>query len=174
MNRKHKTTMTVAASDRRSPASGRCKQAGSIAAFCCLLTAGLLFVAGCEKNDDATKTEVSEAEQAEKENAFVSVDLGTYCVREPKPIENLKIDLRFAVQAAVRKKDQERFEQYVASHENKVRDQIILAVRTAESFEFDEPKLDMLRHRILLRIASVLGGQSVEDLYVTDFHCQID
>ncbi len=129
---------------------------------------------GCGKNDVSTEADTSEAEQSEKETARVSIDLGSFRVREPRPIENMNIDLRFAIQAVVPEQEQDRFEQSVALHKNKLRDQIILAVRTAESPEFDEPKLVMFRHRILLRIASVLDGLTPEDLYITDYHCQID
>ncbi|MBN1852393.1 MAG: hypothetical protein JW829_06700 [Pirellulales bacterium] len=104
----------------------------------------------------------------------MSVNLGEFRIREPRPIENQKIDIQFAIQAVVRQADKKRVEKFISQQQNTIRDQIILAVRSADSPEFDEPQLVMLRHRILLRLADMLGERLIQDLYVTDYHCQID
>ena len=141
---------------------------------CWGLAAAILVAAGCAKDTDTPSPDSNETEQAEQDEALASVELGEFHIREQRPIENHKIDVHFAVQAAVSEQDQERFERLVDARQNTLRDQIILAIRTAESPEFDEPQLDKLRLRILLRIADVLGERLVNDLYVTDFRCQID
>ena len=105
---------------------------------------------------------------------LVGVDLGTFRIRESRPSENQRIDLRFAVQAAVREPDRELFEAFRESHANALRDQIIVAVRTAETPEFDEAELRTLRRRMLLRIGRMLEKPPLADLYVTDFRCQVD
>ena len=135
----------------------------------------VLLVSGCGRDEDEADDLPADASgETSESDLLVGIDLGTFRVRETRPSENQKIDLRFAVQAAVGAPDRERFESFRESHANALRDQIIIAVRTAETPEFDEAELKTLRRRMLLRISGILERPPVQDLYLTDFRCQID
>lgn len=133
-----------------------------------------LFLAGCATESSHTTGGKEEQTQAESEEMLTSVELGEFRIREPRPIENQKIDLHFTVRAAVEQSNQAQLEQLVALHQHAIRNQIILAVRSAESPEFDEPQLARLRHRILLQLSPIVGDLLIKDLYITDFRCQFD
>ena len=133
-----------------------------------------LFLAGCAKESSNAAGGKEEQTQAESEETLASVELGEFRIQEPRPIENQKIDLRFTLRAVVEQSQQAQLEQLVALHQHAIRNQIILAVRSAESPEFDEPQLARLRHRILLRLSPIVGDPRIKDLYITDFRCQFD
>ena len=57
----------------------------------------------------------------------------------------------------------------VAKHQQKVRDNVIIATRLAPLNVFQEPDLAKFRRRILIRLRRNLPELAFENLYISDF-----
>ena len=142
-----------------------------------LLLVVLLLAVGCGGEETSAEKEKSKealAEKAKKEAERVNVAVGKFVIREPRPTENMKLDLRFNLDIVVQQKNKAKLEEEIETHRNRLKDQVITAIRTAQTPEFDEPTLDKIKHRIQIRIRSLLEGIPIEGLYITDYQCQIN
>jgi hypothetical protein len=101
-------------------------------------------------------------------------DLGEIVLAQLRPLENSTLHVRFLPQAVASAGSAERLAAELTRHRHQAREQVIIAARTAETWEFDEPDLHKLRRRIVLGLNRWLDAPLVEDVVLTEFRCRVD
>lgn len=138
-----------------------------------------IFIAaapGCGGAPDATSGDASPGDSSSAPSAPppVTVELGEIVLAQVRPLENSTLHVRFDPRAVASAANAERLKNALTKHRHQARDQVIVAVRAAESWEFDEPDLHKLRRRILLRLNRWLDAPLVEDVLLTDYRFRVD
>ncbi|MGI9427576.1 MAG: flagellar basal body-associated FliL family protein [Bythopirellula sp.] len=106
---------------------------------------------------------------AEEVVSTPTLDLGSFKINDLRPTRNETARLTFTLHLAFSK---ELTDQHIAQLENwkhRLRDQVITAVRISEMKDFQEPDLDKLRRRILIRVSRLLKTKLVEEVLVTKY-----
>ena len=108
-------------------------------------------------------------EQIEEEQAHLIFDLGRFELREIRPIRNettkIIFEASFAMSPEMTEQDLEKLNHW----KHRFRDQVIVAVRTAQTKDFQEPQLHRLRRIILFRIGRMMRESVVEDILFSEF-----
>ena len=120
--------------------------------------------------------EAPAAEEEVEEEAGKStygVSLGEYRIRAYHQVDAQKSTVRFSLYATVKSENLREIKHLVEEHQQKLRDQIIMATRLAPLAVFQEPDLATFRRRVLLRLRRVLPDLAIEDLYVSEFDLTI-
>jgi flagellar basal body-associated protein FliL len=140
----------------------------------------LLLAAGCctwlgtpafaQQNDQsATITAVTEAPEKQ-----LSYDLGGFQLSEVRPTRNETtkaiFQAYFLMSPDISRQDLEK----LAHWKHRFRDQIIIAVRTAQTKDFHEPQLKRIRRIILFRVRRMMRESVVEDVLFTEFTFSVE
>jgi hypothetical protein len=105
--------------------------------------------------------------------AIHGVSLGEYRIRSYYQVDAQKSTVRFSLFATVKDEHFRELKGLVEEHQQKLRDQIIMATRQAPLAVFQEPDLATFRRRVLIRLRRALPELNVEDLYVSEFDLTI-
>ena len=103
-----------------------------------------------------------------------TVELGEIVLAQLRPLENSTLYVRFQPQAVASAGNTERLATELTRRRHQAREQVIIAARTADTWEFDEPDLHKLRRRIVLGLNRWLDAPLVEDVVLTEFRCRMD
>jgi hypothetical protein len=99
----------------------------------------------------------------------LTFDLGSFEIREVRPTRNETTNVNFtayfAMAPGVSMADVQQLEHW----KHRLRDQVIIAVRTAQDIDFQEPDLVRLRHIILFRMRRLLKADVVQDILLSEF-----
>ena len=102
------------------------------------------------------------------------LDLGMIHLKELRPAKHETIKLNFqlhlVLKAGLTEVDLKKLEAW----KHRLRDQVIVAIRTAHSTDFREPGLSRLRQIILYRVEHVLKVRAVEGLLLSKYSFSID
>ncbi len=110
-----------------------------------------------------------EKEADEAEQARVTVDLGRFQIKDLRPTRNETTKVTFAMHLALASTvDQQTVEQ-IEFWKHRLRDQVIVALRVAETSDFLEPSLGRFRRSVLLRMNRVLKATLVSEVLLTEF-----
>lgn len=140
-----------------------------------IVIAGMSLAAGSGCGEPAAVALTTEQEEAQQESMdFVGVDFGTYRMKLSRPMENIKVKLGFHLFATVDLESSEQVEKSLAACQHRLRNRVLVAVRTAGTDEFEDPDLKILRARILYRVAPLFRRSLVHDLHMADFTCAIE
>ncbi len=119
-----------------------------------------------------SQEEAPPAESAEEDAAPAVkrlLDLGTIRIKELRPEKNETIKLSFAVHFLLEPTATEEDLATLETWQHRLRDQVIVAVRTAHTNDFREPGLMRLRRIIRFRIEQILKSSMVESLLLSDY-----
>jgi hypothetical protein len=120
--------------------------------------------------DSAEELPGEEAEEVPiDESKRRTFELGEFVIKSFRPVEQEQLVIRLIVHAEVTPEQKARFTALWPSYQQRVRSQIITAVRVVSPQEFDDPQLRALRRRIFLRLRRVLPDLPIEQIYVSDF-----
>lgn len=117
----------------------------------------------------AETSSVAEEEQVAAEPQPEVISLGRFQLREFRATEGAKIRLSFALYAEVDAERGEAIRELVSTHEHRIRDEVITAVRTAVQSDFHEPELTRFRRRILFRLRRAADYLPIERLLIGEF-----
>lgn len=110
---------------------------------------------------------------AENEESL-GILLGEYFIRDIHESENAKTRLSFSLYAAVKSEDEKAFAATLARHQGRVHDLVLTAIRLSDNHDFQEPSLDRLKWRMLLRLRRGLPQLKIEHLHFRRFVFFID
>lgn len=130
----------------------------------------LLAIAGCsEAEAEYVDPQKAEEEAGESAKLLRGVPLGFYEIQDVHPEQGTKNTISLLLYGSVRAADSAQAEEYSRQREHTIRDQVITAVRVMQDEEFDDPGLDVLRHRIQLRLRRALPQLPLQDVLATEF-----
>ncbi len=101
------------------------------------------------KGKPAKETEDS-AEKSQTEE--LEVDLGKFDVNSYQPKANTTSIIDFHLYATIASSDKSAFNASIEQNKNRLRDQILVIVRSADLAELTEPGLGLLKRRILRKV----------------------
>lgn len=101
------------------------------------------------------------------------VSLGEFRIRAFHPVEAKRCTVIFNLHAVVSSKNSADFKALLENRRHKVRDQVIVSTRLVPLADFDQPKLDDFRRRILLRLRRTMPELKIDDVYVSDFQLEV-
>jgi flagellar basal body-associated protein FliL len=112
-----------------------------------------------ETEDAAEKNQTEELE----------VDLGKFDVNSYQPKANTTSIIDFHLYATVASSDKSAFNASIDQNKNRLRDQILVIVRSADLAELTEPGLGLLKRRILEKSNTILGKAFLRTIVFGDF-----
>jgi flagellar basal body-associated protein FliL len=137
-------------------------------AVCCATWLGTPAFA---QQDERSATTTAETEAPDKQ---LSYDLGSFRLSEVRPTRNetTKVNFRvyFVMSPDISPQDLEK----LAHWKHRFRDQVIVAVRTAQTKDFHEPQLKRIRRIILFRVRRMMRESVVEDILFTEFTFSVE
>lgn len=104
----------------------------------------------------------------------VGFELGSFYIKNFRPVEGSKTTLSFVLHAAVAGERADEFERLLKHRTRRVRDQVIVSSRLADPEHFREPDLRSFRRRILVRLRRAAPELQIEEVYFSDFRYTID
>jgi len=135
-----------------------------VTAACCTLLSQSALAQQSKPSQLRTASEESEAE-----NKRLIYDLGGFRLQEIRPTRNettrLTFQAYFVMSPEVSEQDVEKLKHW----KHRFRDQVIVAVRTAQLKDFHEPQLQRLRRIILFRVSRLMRESVVEDVLFSEF-----
>jgi flagellar basal body-associated protein FliL len=96
-------------------------------------------------------------------------DLGRFELREIRPTRNETTKIIFQAYFVMSPNVSEQDMEKLAHWKHRFRDQVIVAVRTAQTKDFQEPQLKKIRRIILFRVGRMMRESAVEDILFTEF-----
>jgi flagellar FliL protein len=109
--------------------------------------------------------DVAEKNQTEE----LEVDLGKFDVNSYQPKANTTSIIDFHLYATVASADKSAFNASIDQNKNRLRDQILVIIRSADLGELTEPGLGLLKRRILEKSNTILGKAFLRTIVFGDF-----
>ena len=113
--------------------------------------------------------EKGNTEESETANHNLAFDLGRFVIKEVHPTRNettkVSFEAHFSMASVITEADLENLQYW----KHRLRDQIIIAIRTAHPKDFQEPELVRLRRIILFRAQQLLKAPLVENILLSEF-----
>ncbi len=136
-----------------------------VLAACC----GAWLCQPVQAQQNKQSNQKTSSEDAKAEQVLLTYDLGRFEIREVQPTRNettrINFEAYFAMSPEVSKQDLEKLKHW----KHRLRDQVIIAVRTAQIKDFQEPDLQRLRRIILFRVGRMMREALVEDILFSEF-----
>jgi flagellar FliL protein len=99
----------------------------------------------------------------------VEVELGEYGVTAYQPVSNTTLRIDFRLFGTVLDGDVSDFDKRMERNKHRVRDQVIVTVRSAEVTDFTDAGLGLLKRKILDRTNRMLGRPLIQDVMFSEF-----
>jgi flagellar basal body-associated protein FliL len=114
--------------------------------------------------DAAVSEEVVEAKKIRP-----IIDLGDFHVKDLRPSRNETLEVTFAMKIAFSPSVNKATVEALEKWKHRLRDQVIVAIRTAARTDFLEPGLNRFRRIVHLRVQRLLDARIVSDVLLTEF-----
>jgi hypothetical protein len=144
------------------------------------VAAGLLIlgmISGCGGGSPAPQATPAAQEQDEAEAQAkqpTGVSLGEFVVRDYHPVEGVRSMLRFELYAEVPSAELTKIESLLSHRRHKLRNHVITAARTVTLTDFEDPKLELVRRRILMRLRRAIPELPLKDVLLTQYEFALE
>jgi len=95
--------------------------------------------------------------------------LGSFAIRDYRPTRNETAKLNFSMHVSLSESAPDMVAEQLEHWRHRLRDQVIIAVRKSLAIDFQQPGLDVLRRRILLRLNRVLKKPLIAEALLPEF-----
>jgi flagellar FliL protein len=99
----------------------------------------------------------------------VEVDLGEYSVTSYQPRSNTTLRIDFHLYGTINKDDQAAFDQAMAAHQHRVRDQVIVTIRSSELSDLTDAGLGLIKRKILGKSNETFEKYLLQSIIFSDF-----
>ena len=132
---------------------------------------GVAIAAGPLKEPAGKAKPAKEAEDAAEkpQTEELEVDLGKFDVNSYQPKANTTSIIDFHLYATIASSDKSAFTASIEQNKNRLRDQILVIVRSADLAELTEPGLGLIKRRILEKSNTILGKAFLRTIVFGDF-----
>ena len=97
------------------------------------------------------------------------VDLGQYSLTVYQPASNSSLLVDFHLYGTISAEDEHDFHHIFDSSKHRIRDQVIVTVRSAEMTDFADPGLGLIKRQILEKSNATLGKRYLQAIVFSDF-----
>jgi flagellar FliL protein len=119
-----------------------------------------------------TPDSIAEADGVIAENdeaPEVEVDLGTYSITYQNGASMMRIDLGLAGTIKEKDKEELKFDELFEEKKKRFSQMVNVEVRSAELVDLQDPKLGLIRRRILEKSNALFGQRILQDVLVSQF-----
>lgn len=102
-------------------------------------------------------------------NDQIEVDLGEYSVTAAHPDANTTLQISFRLYGTVGSADEAEFQALKAENEHRMREQVLVTVRSAKMADLADAGLGLLKRAILEKTNAVLGKPILRAIVFSDF-----
>jgi flagellar FliL protein len=99
----------------------------------------------------------------------LEVDLGEYSVTAFQPRSNTTLRIDFHLYGTIDEEDREAFEEAIKVHQNRVRDRVIVTIRSSELSDLTDAGLGLIKRRILAKSNETFGKHLLQSVIFSDF-----
>ncbi len=103
------------------------------------------------------------------DSEYVEVDLNSFSVVSFQPESNTTLRIECHLYATVHPDDEAEFGDLYAKYENRIRDGILYIFRSAESIDFADSGLGLIKRSISEKVNEILGKPLVRGIIVSEF-----
>lgn len=103
------------------------------------------------------------------DSELVEVDLGEFSVTSFQPESNTTLRINCHLYATIHPDDETEFGELYTKYENRMRDGILRIFRSAESIDFADSGLGLIKRSISEKVNEILGEPHVRGIIVSDF-----
>lgn len=96
-------------------------------------------------------------------------DLGQFGVTAYQPASNTTLRIDFHLFATITEADEADFDHIYASSQHRIREQVIVTIRTSEISDLTDPGLGLIKRKILEKTNRLLGKQYLQNVVFSDF-----
>jgi flagellar FliL protein len=121
---------------------------------------------------EAEIRELLEAEASkavESSENLVEIDLGDYDVTSYQPSSGTALRIGFHLYGTLEKEKSEGFNEAMEACRHRVRDQVLIIVRSAEMADLADPGLGLIKRKILEKTNAALGRPMLHSVVFSDF-----
>jgi len=116
------------------------------------------------------KVPVVEEEMKDEERE--EVDLGTFTFTEGD-LSNMPFRLSVQFFGLVNKKDREEYNKRYEIHKNRIRNAILVLLRSSSQSEITDPSLGLIKNKIMVKVNEILGMPLVKGVIYTEIAIQV-
>jgi hypothetical protein len=116
----------------------------------------------------------ADTEAAAAQPRRFTYDLGRFELREIRPTRNETTTINFQAYFVMSPNVSEQDMEKLAHWKHRFRDQVIVAVRTAQTKDFQEPQLKRIRRIILFRVGRMMRESVIEDILFSEFTFSVE
>ncbi|TWT96709.1 hypothetical protein Pla108_24830 [Botrimarina colliarenosi] len=107
--------------------------------------------------------------QADSEPDLAALLLGRFMMRDFRVVEGSKLRISFALYAEVDATLAAAVAEFLETHEHRVRDEVLVSIRTCDQSDFQEPDLTRMRRRVMARLQRAMPMIPIEGLLIGEF-----
>jgi flagellar basal body-associated protein FliL len=100
------------------------------------------------------------------------VDLGTYTFTEGD-LSNMPFRLSVQFFGLVNKKDRQEYDKRYDIHKNRIRNAILVILRSSSQTEITDPSLGLIKNKIMVKVNEILGMPLVKGIIYTEIAIQV-
>ncbi len=104
-----------------------------------------------------------------EEPKTVEVDLKEFSVTIYQPASNSTLRIDFHLHGIVDRDDKKEFDHLFELNQNRFREQVMVAVRSAEMADLTDPSLGLIKRTILDKAQRVLGKPLLQEVVIADY-----
>jgi flagellar basal body-associated protein FliL len=134
-----------------------------------IISAVWWIVAPCPPAHAQEDAAVDQSSNPKAEPERITFELGSFEIREIRPTHNETTNVNFTAYLEMSPGATTEEVQQLDHWKHRLRDQVIIAVRTAQEADFLEPDLVRLRRIILFRVRRLLRANVVQDILFSEF-----
>lgn len=108
-------------------------------------------------------------EEKKPDKSELEVELGEFGVTSFQPASGTTLRIDFHLYGTIDPEDQPAFEEAMTIHRQRIRDQVILIVRSAELSDLTDPGLGLIKRRILEKSNNTLGKPYLDSIVFSAF-----
>lgn len=124
---------------------------------------------GHDKADDSAHGAASTSKPASRHSDAEEVDLGNFTVSGFQPASNSTLFITFHLYGTVRHKYADEFSERLEENKHRIRDNIIVIIRSADITDLTDAGLGLIKRRILETTNRTLGKPLLQEVVFSEF-----
>ncbi len=118
---------------------------------------------------EAADDPVAKLDNEAADGPTVEVDLEEYSVTAYQPLSNTTLRIDFHLYGTVAESDQEEFNQLFTENKHRIREQVIVTIRSSEITDLTDAGLGLIKRKIHDKINRTTGKPLLKSVIVGDF-----
>ncbi len=110
-----------------------------------------------------------EADAEDQEILRIEVDMGEFSITSYQPVTNTTLRIDFHLYATVLETEENDFQLRLVDNQQRVRDQVLITLRSSEETDLTDPGLGLIKRKILETTNRALGKPFLQEVIFSEF-----